>query len=637
MDIVIVQFGDQPPKPPRRTRKSMPKCRTGCVTCRMRHVKCDEGKPDCLRCIRIGLTCGGYPSLRSSGTGTGVSRSSLEPNSELQAPEWQLAQLPGSPKERRAIEFFYHCTVPQLSGLFSHSFWGRFVLQLGIRDPAIRHAMIAVSTIHEATEETDVTAPYSTNSIAIRDEKAKFAFMSYNKAIHFLIEEVQTTNSEKPLLIPLTACMVIICAELMRGNIVRSIMHIESGIKILQNWRAARIAGSKPTIEEEYTETYLFPYFAAFNVINTIFGRPSKGIYSKPVEQIQHIGSFEFHDLIEARTTLFDIFNVGVSIIQSVGETPYWIEATEEQKIVQQRVIVLVEEWNTAFEDLTKRCSPSWTSTDTGGADLLRISHLTAKLWFWTALSPNETKWDNHKYDFEKLIEISERLLKVLTKPEKHSSLFSFELGCIHTLHFVALKCRWPLIRRQALALLNTCKRRENLFDSRISYSILWRIMEVEEEYLGIAPGRKLRPDDLPPEETRIHRINIGLEERSENFVLISLLSKPDGLFGEWHIRREYIQVGKQETYMSTSTSWCNSDLLEATEAEVECKPLNDSLASPGFIYTVRETTTVDTLNRSINPAGMPRVNSPPCERLISLVGNAVQPIGMYYPHQMNY
>ncbi|KAF2660229.1 hypothetical protein K491DRAFT_589703 [Lophiostoma macrostomum CBS 122681] len=32
----------------------------GCATCRTRHVKCDEGRPECSMCTRSGLICGGY-------------------------------------------------------------------------------------------------------------------------------------------------------------------------------------------------------------------------------------------------------------------------------------------------------------------------------------------------------------------------------------------------------------------------------------------------------------------------------------------------------------------------------------------------------------------------------------------------
>ncbi|CAG9977212.1 unnamed protein product [Clonostachys byssicola] len=45
-----------------RKRNVTSRERTGCVTCRARHIKCDEGRPSCQNCIRLDLECGGYPS-----------------------------------------------------------------------------------------------------------------------------------------------------------------------------------------------------------------------------------------------------------------------------------------------------------------------------------------------------------------------------------------------------------------------------------------------------------------------------------------------------------------------------------------------------------------------------------------------
>lgn len=570
----------------------------------------------------MGKQCGGYPSPHPSKT-TVSNRSSPD----LPTPEWQLAWLPGSPKERRAIEFFYHRTAPQLSGLFSHSFWGLIVFQLSICEPAIRHAMIAVSTIHEAAEETDIRATYLANPIATHNEKAKLAFISYSKAIHFLIEEIQRTNTEHSLRIPLTACMMLICAEFMRGSIIGGITHIENGVRILQSWRENRISSPKNNAEEEYIETQLAPYFAAFNVIGAIFGRPSKGIYSKSFQSMEHVGAFRFSDLVEARNTLLDIFNVGLGVIQSTGPAQSWIDATGEQKAEQLHIMVLVSEWNTAFEELAKRCTPNWSPTDFAGADLLRVSYLTTRLWFKTAFNPNETKWDKHKDDFEKLLEITERLAMALAKPEKQAPAFSFEMGFIPPLHFIACKCRWPSIRRRALSLLDNCKRRECLFDSQFSHSVFLRIMQVEEEPLGLSPGEEPQPDALPPEESRIHQINIRLEESKKNVIPIDLLSKPDGLLGKWHIRREYIQVGKPETRISASPSDCK-DLIE----EVDGESRNASPAPPHFETTPGNFTSAGMTSKSVD---LPDLASENSSLFTGLSGNTAQYMGLHYPHHI--
>lgn len=51
-----------------RQKRWAAKTATGCVTCRKRRVKCDEGKPFCQRCENYGAKCGGYavnPTPRS--------------------------------------------------------------------------------------------------------------------------------------------------------------------------------------------------------------------------------------------------------------------------------------------------------------------------------------------------------------------------------------------------------------------------------------------------------------------------------------------------------------------------------------------------------------------------------------------
>jgi hypothetical protein len=45
---------------PKHSRTSAQKVRTGCITCKKRHVKCDETKPHCNNCLRNRGHCEGY-------------------------------------------------------------------------------------------------------------------------------------------------------------------------------------------------------------------------------------------------------------------------------------------------------------------------------------------------------------------------------------------------------------------------------------------------------------------------------------------------------------------------------------------------------------------------------------------------
>jgi Fungal Zn(2)-Cys(6) binuclear cluster domain len=40
----------------KKKRVGRPKVKTGCITCKVRRVKCDENRPECCRCIKFGLS-----------------------------------------------------------------------------------------------------------------------------------------------------------------------------------------------------------------------------------------------------------------------------------------------------------------------------------------------------------------------------------------------------------------------------------------------------------------------------------------------------------------------------------------------------------------------------------------------------
>lgn len=48
------------PQKEKRARRQHNKTRSGCITCRRRHLKCDEGKPGCNRCANGRRRCEGY-------------------------------------------------------------------------------------------------------------------------------------------------------------------------------------------------------------------------------------------------------------------------------------------------------------------------------------------------------------------------------------------------------------------------------------------------------------------------------------------------------------------------------------------------------------------------------------------------
>ncbi|KAM3554906.1 hypothetical protein MY1884_005881 [Beauveria asiatica] len=94
-------------QPRLRRKRWAPKVKTGCVTCRVRRVKCDETKPHCKRCTAYGYLCDGYltPTTSAAYTASAVQKShhvrrtaaALDPlqpvaESRIVPPDWDFME-----------------------------------------------------------------------------------------------------------------------------------------------------------------------------------------------------------------------------------------------------------------------------------------------------------------------------------------------------------------------------------------------------------------------------------------------------------------------------------------------------------------------------------------------------------------
>ena len=113
----------------------------------------------------------------------------------------------GSDKERRCYDFFLNRTASQLSGFWDSDFWGCLILRATHHQPAIRHAVLALGSLHERFEAGDksVLTP-------IWDQgEGGFALQHYNRAIQHLIKPA--SKSQQAVDVCLIACMLFACFE----------------------------------------------------------------------------------------------------------------------------------------------------------------------------------------------------------------------------------------------------------------------------------------------------------------------------------------------------------------------------------------------------------------------------------------
>ena len=95
-----------------------------------------------------GRKCEGYsskePASASSKSDLGVL---------VNLPQLLLVGVAGNQQERRAFHFFQQRTAPHLSGFYNDEFWNQMVLRASHQEPAIRHAVMALGSLHGAYDQ----------------------------------------------------------------------------------------------------------------------------------------------------------------------------------------------------------------------------------------------------------------------------------------------------------------------------------------------------------------------------------------------------------------------------------------------------------------------------------------------------
>ncbi|KAK4106402.1 hypothetical protein N658DRAFT_17991 [Parathielavia hyrcaniae] len=491
---------DSPPsasRPPHSGgRKGSKKVRTGCITCKIRKVKCDEARPSCLRCTRTGRICDGYldantMAQRRRRSAAHVTGTTGEPQA-LPALFYNWA----SSDERRAFHFFQHITAPSLSGELDGAFWRVLVLQICQSEPAVRHAVLAVGILHEGMVQAG-TAPY-----VQAEDRNSFALHQYNRAIACLLDQMRTANA-RPL-VPLLTCVLFVCIELMQSKDRESLLHLEQGRQILN--QLGRKSSAK-NHEFDLIKQHLVPIYTRLSLTSLMLGGTPVEIPT-PLKTLTEV-PMVFETIEEVRYALYDCMDECLRFakkthVAKLGEVP-----PDQMQIFEAEQYYLLRKlarFNVAFSLYRSTKSHG---AHAGSISLIQIHMHSTSIWVSTALSQHETAFDEHIDTFSAMIPLAAEFLDAPNKPlpsqeqqQQHSSgrafdtrrfaaMFTFEMHIIAPLYFVAAKCRHPVIRRAALDLLRrNPARRENLWRANVMAAIAERMMRLEEKHLA--------PDNYP-------------------------------------------------------------------------------------------------------------------------------------------
>lgn len=106
----------------KRGRLGTKKTRTGCLTCKSRRIKCDEGHPACKKCFSTGRKCSYHPLALSEHLSSGQGEQHERKDRSFVGR--QLSDSIGlKEKDKRTFEYFLSWVAPRLAGTLDVDFW----------------------------------------------------------------------------------------------------------------------------------------------------------------------------------------------------------------------------------------------------------------------------------------------------------------------------------------------------------------------------------------------------------------------------------------------------------------------------------------------------------------------------------
>ncbi|KAK2001158.1 C6 zinc finger protein [Colletotrichum falcatum] len=227
---------------PRLSKASKPKVRTGCITCRRRHVKCDEGKPACSVCLKYQGRCEGYRKPRESGHSS--QHRAIYPRLESKDAERMFLMEPNYTSRMFSNQlekdhFDYWLAFTRATVLFRSDLLTKVIPQLSWQDPVIKHAALAIgaSALSGSTRRERMLGKGRFHSDAL---------VHYGKSLSHLYSSKM--SPERTLL----ACLLFITFESLRGNKVAGLSHINHGSLILDQHSPQGVDPS-PLLDEVMT------------------------------------------------------------------------------------------------------------------------------------------------------------------------------------------------------------------------------------------------------------------------------------------------------------------------------------------------------------------------------------------------
>jgi hypothetical protein len=385
-------------------------------------------------------------------------------------------------EERRSLQFFQEKTTTGATGWIDHEFWKASVLRLSISQPGLKHGLIAIGALHESR--------YAGTTYEEARLRA-FSMHQYSRAISLI-----RSDHRLPLPVVLASCILFIALLSLQHDDAQ-FQTLKSGLVLVETLKS-----DKTTNVSEADRSFMLEY------IEPILERHKTrlcGLVDLPYSlNLAMSSQFQvaalpqipdsFVTIVEARDCLKRLLTWTCHIARITGPRVQLPVEVDKQS----------ERWLNALAAFISNSKTGPYSSNS--ISFLKATHKMSFISIRTIGIQWETEFDDYVKEFADIVGLYRRIVKNEKPGCRDESSFGFDSRMIDTLSTVALRCRDPRIRREAIALLIESRRDEGARTAGVTALIARSVMEIAE--FGTVSGILSCRDVPEPKRIRLHTIS---------------------------------------------------------------------------------------------------------------------------------
>jgi hypothetical protein len=386
----------------------------------------------------------------------------------------------------------------ELSSLLPTAFWNHYVLPMSAGSPPVLYAILALAAQHKAYSE------YVPPQTTMPKPREFYPLSNYGKAIHALNCRLASESTVAQMVQEtLITCLLFICLNILQGNDLGAMTHLNSGLQINTHLSKTLLDVSN-NLESNHEPIYqLIETFRRLDLqaafyLGSYQIRSITTEYRPRTNQLAHKDRIAvFQSVEEGRGNLTNLVLSASQFMRSTAEPLKYLEyktleSTKESHLHAMRLqdiyIKKLHEWLNSFRATLSGLPPGREDIEKPQASKCFITYATTIISLSVCLAPDETAYDTHFPLFLDIVQNAENILSCGSESQPHTAgphekrgpLFDLEMSVIQPLYFTALKCRNPEARYRAIHLMRQTGK-EGVWDGSVMAGIAGHVVTLEE------------------------------------------------------------------------------------------------------------------------------------------------------------